>query len=148
MLLTELTYENLDEFNKDHSSTYTGEFFVHQTQEQLQKIVDQTLDSLRHKREFVGDDDLCKAARALLKNAASTEKTAQVRVRWGMHQKEDDYARGRNAVDNEALTSLHHFTVTTLITGENDWHLYTDKQMHTIMYMSRSRTESVKIDNV
>jgi exoribonuclease II len=156
MLLTEIPYEDLAEFNREHGSDYQAPFFVHQTQAQLQKIVDQTLDSLRHKREIVGDEAVCKAARVLLKKAASADKDAKIWVRWGMHQPQRGASRGMQDVplgdDDEelrkTLTQLHHFTVTTLVTGENDWHLYTDKAMHTVMYMSRGRTEIVKIENV
>jgi hypothetical protein len=144
MLLTELTYENLDEFNKEHDFDCEEGFFTHKTQAELQKIVDQTLDSLRHKREITGESKLAEAALALLKKAGSADTKSQVWVRWGLHQLEEKDARG----DSGGQTKLHHFTVTTLITGENDWHFYVDKLMHTIMYMSRSRTELVKIENV
>ncbi len=143
MLSTEIPYENIDEFNKEHNSTHGDGFFIHQTQAELQKIVDQTLDSLRHKREFTGPAELCKAAEVLLKKAGSADKTSRVWVRWGLHQEQQKDARG----DSGAWTKLNHFTVTTL-SGDNDWHFYTDKAMNTLMYMSRSRTEIVKIENV
>lgn len=144
MLRTEIPYENLDEFNKEHQSEYEAPFFIHQTQAELQKIVDQTLDSIRHKRELVGDAELCKAAAAVLKKAGSSDKESLIWVRWGVHQEQRKDARG----DSGGKTKLNHFTVTTLIDGENDWHFFIDNLMHTIMYMSRDRENIVKIENV
>lgn len=145
MLDTMTSYENLDAFRQAHPGVpVAGDgFFTHQTREQLQKIIDQTLTSLKKKRELTGPRAAVAAADALLKQASSAQQHQQVMVRWGVHQPAATGARGGGV----ATTPVQHFTVKDPA-GGNDWHLTLDKNLQTILELSHSAGAVVRVANV
>ena len=145
MLATHANYEKLAPFRLAHPMVVVpGDgFFTHQTREELQTIIDQTVKSLKTKRELTGATlPVRNAAMAMLKQAASSDTVNVVTVTWGMHQDQAGPARGTGG-----NTWLRHFTVADP-GGGNDWHLYCDDGMNTVMYLSQNAGVFVKVDNV
>jgi hypothetical protein len=143
MLKTSANYQKLAQFRLAHPLVAVpGDgFFTNKTQSELQKIVDQTLDSLKKKREIQGGTRLLRdQAQALLKAAGSKQEDV-VTVRWGIHQDTAGMARGGGA------STFRHFTVVDP-NGGNDWHLYADAGLKTIIEMSQAVGVGVQIANV
>src|SRR5436190_2254393 len=110
MLKTRANYQKLAEFRTAHPAVVVpGDgFFSNKTQAELQEIVDQTLTSLKKKREVtgpVGQAAAIAAAEALLKAAGTADKAHTVYVRWGIHQAVAGVARGGGAI------TMNHFSV-------------------------------------
>lgn len=146
MLATHANYEKLAPFRQAHPLVVVpGDgFFTHQTKDELQEIVDQTVKSLKYKRELTGATaGVRTAAETVLKQAASADTGHTVTVTWGMHQDTQGPARG----DSGGQTWLRHFTVRDP-GGGNDWHLYCDDGMNTIMHLSQNAGVFVKVENV
>lgn len=125
-------------------------FFADVTEEQLQKIVNQTNDILKKRRrlEFQQEkhdqakaDKYEKAADALLKSADSRFEGATVEVVWGVHQEVTEKARSGGGE-----RTYWHFTVKTP-DGKNQWHLYVDRDMQSITYLTPKRGRFVKVVN-
>lgn len=145
-------YRKLDPFQQEHPEVEVlGDgFFADVTEEQLRKIIDQTNDILRKKRrlEFQQDkrdqgraDRYEKAAAALLKSADSRAEGATVEVVWGVHQEVTAEARS-----GEGERTYWHFTVKTP-DGKSQWHLYVDREMQSITYLTPKRGRFVKVVN-
>jgi hypothetical protein len=145
MLATHANYQKLAPFRVAHPGVAVdGDgFFTAQTRDELQAIIDQTLTSLKKKRELTGARAGARtAANTMLRQAGTADTVNVVTVRWGMHQDNAGPARGSSG----ATTWLRHFTVIDPA-GGNDWHIYCDDAMNTIMYLSQNAGVFVKVDN-
>ncbi len=143
MLKANANYQKLSAFRDAHPAVNVpGDgFFSNKTIEELQAIVDQTLVSLKKKREISGGNGALRLAAAnLLKQAGSDDAANTVVVVWGIHQATAGAARGGGA------TTLYHFTVNDPA-GLNDWHLYVDSGEKTIVEMSQGGGAFVQISN-
>jgi hypothetical protein len=145
MLKTRPNYQKLASFRQAHPAVVVpGDgFFSNKTQAELQEIIDQTLTSLKKKREItgpVGQAAAIAAAEALLKAAGSADKAHTVYVRWGIHQAVAGVARGGGAI------TMNHFSVEDP-GGGNDWHLYVDKGEATIIEMTQNPAVVMRIEN-
>lgn len=143
-------YRKLDPFRQEHPEVEVpGDgFFADVTQEQLQKIIDQTNDILRKRRrlEFQQDkpdqvraDKYEGAAAALLKSADSRAEGATVEVVWGVHQEVTAEARSGGG-----QRTYWHFTVKTP-DDRKQWHLYVDREMQSITYLTPKRGRFIKV---
>jgi len=147
MLATHANYQKLAPFKQAHPAVaVNGDgFFTHQTRDQLQAIIDQTLASLKSKRMLSGATAAVRtAAETMLKQAGSKDQNHVVTVTWGMHQDNQGPARGGG---NNNTTWLRHFTVADP-GGGNDWHVYCDDNMNTIMSLSQNAGVYVMVENV
>jgi hypothetical protein len=145
MLATHGNYERLTPFRVAHPTVaVNGDgFFTHQTRDELQAIIDQTLVSLKKKRVLTGGTAALRtAAMTVLRQAGSTDNVNVVTVTWGLHQGQYGPARGSGGA-----TWLLHFTVTDP-GGGNDWHLYVDDGLNTITSLSQGPGVFVMVDNV
>jgi hypothetical protein len=146
MLKTRADYQKLATFRDAHPTVLVpGDgFFSTKTGAELQEIVDQTLTSLKKKREITGPPGqglAIAAAEALLKAAGSADTTHTVHVRWGIHQAVAGVARGGGVI------TMNHFSVEDP-NGGNDWHLYVDKGESTIIELTQTATVVLRIGNV
>lgn len=143
MLTTHADYQKIAKFRQTHPTVdVPGDgFFTNLTADQLQKIIDQTLASLKTRRYITGGNNAaCTAAGTLLKQAGSADTKNTVWVTWGLHQDTATTARGGGS------TATRHFTVRDPA-GGNEWHLYTDSNQQTIIEMSQSAAGVLKIAN-
>lgn len=122
-------------------------FFGDAAEDQLQAIIDQTNDSLKHRRILEFDDrDPARAARYtamaedLLSAADSRSDGPAIRVVWGIHQEVTAEARGGGE------RAFKHFTVSD--PAGKQWHLYVDGRGQTITYLTPKRSVFVKVANV